>query len=384
MSTFKDVYPMAIALLPAFAVAILVAILLWASDRILLHRLRVAGEQERFSRQLVMLALTTVGVVLVVLSLPVSDTMRGQLLGLLGLALTAVIALASTTFVTNVMAGLMLRSVGNFRPGDFVKVGDHFGRVTTRGLFHTEIQTVDRDLTTLPNLYLVSHPVTVVRSSGTIISCEVSLGYDNAHATIEPLFLEAAGSAKLDDAYVHVMELGNFAVTYRVAGFLSDVNHLLSARSRLRAAILDSLHGAGVEIMSPTFMAQRQVEPGTLVIPEGIGVSRRDADAGPTAEEMAFDKAEQAGRLEEMRLAAEALLAEADRLEKELGEAPSDERGARKARIKATRARAEALRTRLTRASEEQTARTDRGEGEQPRAGETADADVTTARKPQG
>ena len=51
--------------------------------------------------------------------------------------------------------------------GDFISAGDQFGRVTERGLFHTEIQTETRDLTTVPNLFLVTHPVTTVRSSGT-------------------------------------------------------------------------------------------------------------------------------------------------------------------------------------------------------------------------
>ena len=52
---------------------------------------------------------------------------------------------------------------------------DHFGRVSERGLFHTEIQTQDRDLTMLPNLYLVTHPVTAIRSSGTIVSSIVTV-----------------------------------------------------------------------------------------------------------------------------------------------------------------------------------------------------------------
>ena len=42
---------------------------------------------------------------------------------------TATVALSSTTFVANTMAGLMLRLVRNFRPGEFVRVGDHFGSV---------------------------------------------------------------------------------------------------------------------------------------------------------------------------------------------------------------------------------------------------------------
>ncbi len=136
----------------------------------------------------------------------------GAQLTMLGLLLTAIIALSSTTFVANAMAGLVSRAVGAFRPGDIVRVADHFGRVTARGLFHTEIQTEDGDLTELPNLFLVSHPVSVVRSTGTIVSASVSLGYDVPHSKIEALLLEAARAGELEDPYVHVPELGDFSV----------------------------------------------------------------------------------------------------------------------------------------------------------------------------
>lgn len=91
--------------------------------------------------------------VLVIIALPVASELRGQLLSLFGLAITALLTLSGTTFVSNAMAGLMLRSLANFRAGDFLRVEGHFGRVTERGLLHTEIQTEDRDLVTLPNLY---------------------------------------------------------------------------------------------------------------------------------------------------------------------------------------------------------------------------------------
>ena len=79
-------------------------------------RSRWVGKQQNFVRPLVML-------------------------GLLGLVLTGIIGLSSTSFVSNAMAGLMLRSVGSFRSGDFIEVQGNFGRVSARGLFHTEIQT---------------------------------------------------------------------------------------------------------------------------------------------------------------------------------------------------------------------------------------------------
>ena len=167
----------------------------------------------RFKLQMTTLVLSFVGLLAVIIALPISETTTGQLLSLLGLLLSAAIALSATTFVGNVMAGLMQRAVRSFRPGDFIRVGDYFGRVTEQGLFHVEIQTEDRDLTTMPNLYLVTNPVKVIRSSGTLITAEVSLGYDVPRGRVEKLLLEAAGDAGLQEPFVHIMELGAFSIT---------------------------------------------------------------------------------------------------------------------------------------------------------------------------
>ena len=267
---------------------------------------RRAGEPDiRVLRQLVTAGGLVIAVGLAVLIAPMNSGTREQILKVLGLGLTAVVAFGSTTFVSNAMAGLLLRSLRNFRPGDFLRVGDEFGRVTERGLFHTEIQTEDRDLTTLPNLYLVTRPVRVIHASGTIVSATVSLGYDVAHQRIEELLLEAGKRAELKDPFVQVLELGDFSVTYRLAGFLEDVKHILSTRSRVRREMLDALHTGGVEIVSPSFMNQRRVEPGERFIPERsgrrVGDDRRWAEETATPEDVIFDKAEQAGKLEGLR-----------------------------------------------------------------------------------
>ena len=165
MGFFDDLVSALPDFLPLLATLAVTVGVLWIANWFLLRRRPHPGGEGRIRAQVILLLVTGICVVLIVLALPLGDTSRGQLLALLGLALTAAIALSSTTFVANAMAGLMLRSVKSFRPGDFIRVGEQFGRVTERGLFHTEIQTEDRDLTTLPNLYLISQPFTVVRST---------------------------------------------------------------------------------------------------------------------------------------------------------------------------------------------------------------------------
>ncbi|MHC4147150.1 MAG: mechanosensitive ion channel family protein, partial [Planctomycetota bacterium] len=77
----------------------------------LLGRKRDLDEESRFPRRIIMLLLSGLGVVIIILGLPVGETNITGLLTLFGLLVTAVIALSSTTFVANAMAGLMLRSV---------------------------------------------------------------------------------------------------------------------------------------------------------------------------------------------------------------------------------------------------------------------------------
>lgn len=243
--------------------------------------------------QMLMLALGVVGAICIILALPISESLRGNILSLLGLVLTGVMALSSTTFVANAFAGSMLRLTRSFRIGDFIRVADKGGRVTERGIFHTEIQTEDRDLTTFPNLYLITNPVTVVRSSGTIITATVSLGYDIAHGKVEELLVEAAKFVELQDPFVHVLDLGDFSVTYKVSGFLEDSKVMLTKRSDLRKSMLDTLHQAGVEIVSPTFMNQRPQQDGTVFIPKAsIRSAAVQVAEEKTAEDIAFDKAE--------------------------------------------------------------------------------------------
>ncbi|MCP4245517.1 MAG: mechanosensitive ion channel [bacterium] len=356
MQTLEELYSSLPKLLPVLAVVAVTAVVLWVLHWVLLRRRARLGLEGRAPRQVAFLALTILGILCILLALPVEDATRAQFLSLLGVALTAVIALSSTTFVANAMTGLMLRAVKSFRPGDFVRAGVQFGRVTERGLFHTEIQTEDRDLTTLPNLYLVSQPLTVVRASGTIVSARVSLGYDVSRTVVEPLLVQAAQASKLQEAFVQVVDLGDFSVTYRVAGFLSETKHLLSTRSNLRRAVLDALHGAGVEIVSPAFMNQRVLQAGARFLPSGAdGAAAPPAEVDrPTPEAMIFDKADEAEKIEQLRARRTDLLAEIKELEGQRSKADESRRAALEHALAQKAALAEAIETALAAAEEEQ------------------------------
>ena len=262
-------------------------------------------------------------VVALVVALPLEAGVRGQILSLIGVVLTAIIALSSTTFVSNAMAGIMLQATRPFKPGDFILVNGVFGRVTRRSLVSTRIQTETRDFTNLPNLLLVTQPVTVQHREGTIIQADVSLGYDVHHSLAKRELLKAAENAGLADPYVLVAELLDHAVVYRAAGFLEDVVNPLTARSQLRQKMLDALHGAGIEIASPNIVAQRQQSGDTQTLPEEV-VSRPTRSPAQKPDTKIFDSAHAAANTEALREQIRELKTEIDAQQEKI-KAASDE-----------------------------------------------------------
>ena len=329
-----------LAWIGAFAVALLTLSLGIGLQR--MSNRRRPGQRVPF--QLAVLALWSLGLLAVVMLLPIDGERRGQLLGFFGIVASAAIALASTTLLGNGLAGIMLRLVREFRVGDFVRIEGVFGRVTERGLIHTEIQTEDRDLTTLPNLYLVSHPLTIVRASGTILSTKISLGYDVSRHAIEKSLLRAATNVGLEHPFVQIIELGDYSVLYRVAGVLNNVEAIVSSRSKLNGAVLDALHEDAIEIVSPTIMTTRKAD-GEVFIPESHPLARRAQPAGArdNADYVMFDKAQDASSLAELEGEVAATKKELEGLGKDQVEA----REALKGRLAALEAEVQERRARL-------------------------------------
>ncbi|EAQ96028.1 mechanosensitive ion channel family protein [Congregibacter litoralis] len=294
-----DLWGIVTPAIPLLATLGIAASLLAGVNAVLRRRWKDVPDAQ-FQFQLIMLGLTLACMLAVVAALPVGDVLRGQLLSLIGLLLSAAIALSSTTFIGNILAGIMLKTIRKARPGDFITVAELTGRITEMDLLHTEIQTEFRDLVTVPNIFMVTQPLKVVRASGSIITGEVSLGYDVPHHHVKKALLLAAESAGLTDCFVHVRELGDFAITYRVAGLLEDIRSLISAKSALLTAMLDALSDEGIEIVSPNFMNTRQLATEHKVLPRQRGTATV-ADIETLAEDIAFDKAEDAASAEKIR-----------------------------------------------------------------------------------
>jgi len=249
---------------------------------------------------LIVLSIAIVFTVSIIMVLPINDSKKGQLMSLVGIIFAASVSLSSTSFLGNVMAGLMLKVVKSFKAGDFIEVDDFFGKVSELRLLHTEIQTESRDLLTIPNLFLVTKPMKVVRDTGTIVSATVSLGYEVPRHRIEKTLCAAAVQAGFKDPFVLLTLLGDFSVHYKLSAFLENTKFLVSAKSKLISAMLDGLHLARIEIVSPNFMNQRQVND-EVFIPKSKSSTDTLGDTQDNPEKIMFEKADMAESNEKIK-----------------------------------------------------------------------------------
>ena len=277
-----------------------------------------------------------------ILTLPITQEAKGQILSFLGIVVSAGIALSSTTILGNLIAGIMNNSMKRFGNGDLIEVGELQGRVVKRSVFHTELQLEDSNFVTIPNLHIASNPVKLTRKANTVISTTVSLGYDISRTQIEAALKEAALETGLRDPYVYIMELGDFSVVYKIHGFLKDSNLFFSTSSLLNAKVMDVLHKKKIEIVSPTFMNQRRADDITF-IPKQENNKKPEKEE-KTPEELIFNEALEAGEIEKKKNNLVKLEDRKQELQKKLKEEKDDNQ---KEVIKAAIKRIENLKTEI-------------------------------------
>lgn len=306
---------------PVVVIVLLVIILLlnkWVFDR-----LKSTSSKANITRSTIAFLLVLIGILAFILSLPIDQALKGQILSFLAILISAGIALSSTTVLGNIIAGIMNNSMNRFRSGDLIKLDDFHGRVTKKSIFHTEIQLEDSNFITIPNLYIASNPVKLIRKSDTVISTSISLGYDVPRSRIEEALKEAANVAGLKDPYVYITELGDFSVVYKIHGFLDDSNKFFSTNSLLNASVMDALHEKRIEIVSPTFMNQRRVDEREF-IPEQEA-KEAEPDKKETPEELVFDEAIKSEKLEKKKDFLQKMEKEKSQLKDELREVKDEE-----------------------------------------------------------
>ena len=189
-----------------------------------------------------------------------------------------VVSLGSTSVVGNVMAGLVMTYMRPFRIGDYIRYDETEGEVIEKSMLVTRIRTRKNEIVTIPNSNMMSSQTSNFTLSaqryGVIVHTKITIGYDEPWQKIEALLLEAAdktdGIKKHPKPFVRITTLDDFYVEYEINGCTERAKTMPAVYSALHQNILDTMHGAGVEIMSPHIEAQRNDLP--IQIPKENGV----------------------------------------------------------------------------------------------------------------
>lgn len=183
-----------------------------------------------------------------------------------------IVSLGSSTVIGNIIAGLVITYMRPFKMGDRIKLNDTIGNIIEKTPLVTRIRTPKNEVVTVPNSFIMSsHTVnysTSAREYGLIIHTEVSIGYDVPWRRVNPLLIEAALNTPgvVDDPRPFVLEtsLSDWYPVYQINAYIKDANRMSQIYSDLYQNIQDKFNEAGIEIMSPHYMAVRDGNETTI------------------------------------------------------------------------------------------------------------------------
>ena len=183
-----------------------------------------------------------------------------------------IISLGSSTVIGNVIAGLVITYMRPFKLGDRIQLNDTTGNVIEKTPLVTPIKTPKNEVVTIPNSFIMSsHTVNYsasAREYGLIIHSEVTIGYDVPWRQVHQLLIEAALNTPgvIDDPRPFVLEtsLSDWYPVYQINAYIREADKLAQIYSDLHQNIQDRFNEAGIEIMSPHYMAMRDGNESTI------------------------------------------------------------------------------------------------------------------------
>ncbi|WP_333697229.1 mechanosensitive ion channel family protein [Bacteroides congonensis] len=183
-----------------------------------------------------------------------------------------IVSLGSSTVIGNIIAGLVITYMRPFKMGDRIKLNDTTGDIIEKTPLVTRIRTPKNEVVTVPNSFIMSsHTVnysTSAREYGLIIHSEVSIGYDIPWRQVNQILIDAALNTPgvVDDPHPFVLEtsLSDWYPVYQINAYIKEADKMAQIYSDLHQNIQDKFNEAGIEIMSPHYMAVRDGNETTI------------------------------------------------------------------------------------------------------------------------
>ncbi len=281
------------ALPDLFAIVVIILLVRWAIKgsnwlfaQVASGALSFPGFYPEFARptsKIVRFLLIMLGVFVIYPYTPIASS--GAFQGL-SIFLGLLFSLGSTSAIANIVAGTLLTYTRAFQIGDRIKVNDTVGDVVERTFLVTRLRTPKNEIVSVPNAatlqaQLVNYSQMAREGPGVIVHTTVTIGYDvpwvRVHAMLEDAARRSEGVEADPPPFVLQTALGDFSVAYQLNAYTRQARRLPAVLSHLHQHLQDVFAEAGIEILSPTYEAQR--DGNALTLPTAAPAR------GPAAEE---------------------------------------------------------------------------------------------------
>ena len=182
-----------------------------------------------------------------------------------------IISLGSTSVIGNLIAGLVITYMRPFKIGDRVKMDEYVGNIIEKTALVTRIKTAKNEIITIPNSTVMSSKTTNYTLSahdyGLILYTTVTIGYDVPWQQVHDLLLKVAYKtehlSRKQKPFIMQNGLSEFHVEYQLNVYTKEANRMNDIYSDLRKNIQDIFKEAGIELISPHYRVNRNInEPG--------------------------------------------------------------------------------------------------------------------------
>ena len=181
-------------------------------------------------------------------------------------------SLGSTSAIANLVAGIVITYMRPFMIGDRVKIGETMGDVIEKTTLVTKIRTLKNEEVTIPNATIINAHLwnysKTAKDLGLILHTSVTIGYDVPWETVNKLLIKAAKNTSLTQKdpkpFVLQKSLDDYYVNYELNVYTKQAGKMPLIYSDLHRNILEVFKEAGVEILSPLYVASRDGNASTI------------------------------------------------------------------------------------------------------------------------
>lgn len=248
-----------VAWLPSLVAAIMIILFFWVVFRVtrspLKHLLARTGFESALIGMLTNVyrfALMAFGIVMAASQLGINVGAALAGLGVLGLT----IGFAAKDSLSNIMAGFLIFWDKPFHVGQWVTLGEHYGKIAEITMRTTRVQTRDNKWVIIPNATVIDQILVNHSTNGeTRLQIPVGIGYQDdipkARAVILDALQQVSYVLKSPAATVVVNDLGSSTVDLLVFAWIGDAQDEKPAFFAVVETVKLALDNAGIEIPCP-------------------------------------------------------------------------------------------------------------------------------------